>query len=314
MKNLPVKLILITLTIALVITSCRNKEDATEPKVSDAEMQQAQTHSSDNQSVTANIDDAVDNINLDISAISTEARFETEPCGITVDYSRFTTRSGDNFKTIVYSFNSSANCSERTKEGKITVTLVSGNYFKDAGAVYTLAFQGYGVTHKGNKMTFDGLQTVTNVTGGLPRSIFTPGAIVACKVSGDMVLKFDSSALKRTWSMNRKISWSNTNGVLSYSISTNNVVDGLPKVSTWGTNRFGNSFYTQILLPVTANSTCGWYRPTGGERFHTVKDPNGSIIYSINSKINVGDSGCGNGFTITTTNKRGKVRSVTMSF
>jgi len=177
-----------------------------------------------------------------------------------------------------------------------------------------LAFQGYGVTHKGNKMTFDGLQTVTNVTGGLPRSIFTPGAIVACKVSGDMVLKFDSSALKRTWSMNRKISWSNTNGVLSYSISTNNVVDGLPKVSTWGTNRFGNSFYTQILLPVTANSTCGWYRPTGGERFHTVKDPNGSIIYSINSKINVGDSGCGNGFTITTTNKRGKVRSVTMSF
>ncbi len=313
MKKVAIRLMVMSLTFALVFTSCRNKEDA-DPAVSNAEMEETKTHSADNDDATANLDDAMDIVNTDLSGVS-GARVEgTEACGYTANYSAFSTVSGTNQKTIIYTFDKNSTCSSRSRQGTITVTLVQGNYFREQGAVYNLVFEGYGVTYNGKMMTLTGTQTVTNVTGGLPRSRFVDGSIVTHKVSGNMELAFDGFEGTRNWQINREITWANTAGILSFSISSDNSVDELNNVSVWGTNRFGNKFYTQITTPIVANSNCGWYRPTSGTRVHILKDADESIKFTVTVTNNLGANLCGNGYSVTTTNKRGRTREVTVTY
>ncbi len=308
MKRLIMTFTCASLIAALVITSCRNKEDLT-PDVSDSEMSVTSTQASDNENVTSSIDDALNNIN---ASLNTNAGARTEACGYTVNYSGYSTVSGSNQKTVVFTFQKLDNCGNgRYREGTITVTLITGNHFSDEGAVYTVAFDGYGVTYNGNKVMLSGTQTVTNTTGGLPES---GTVMVKHTVTGEMHLTFNNSNTSRDWQINREITWTYSDGVLSYSITSNNTVEGYTNTSVWGTNRFGNKFYTQILSPISANSSCGWYRPTSGERKHTLEDTDGSVLFTANAKVNTGSDGCGNGFTITTINKRGKTRTLTVTY
>lgn len=316
MKKISVQLLTLSIATIFAMNACRNKEDA-EPNISDSDMKVNSAQVSDNDNVTSSVDDVLDKVNSDIAGTNGNARLEETTCGFTVNRSNYNaTLSGISQKTIVYTFNNQL-CDGRTRTGTVTATLVSGNYFKDEGAVYNLVFDGYAVTAKGETATLTGTQTVTNVSGGLPRFLITrPNEFssVTHKITGNMQLKFSDAIGTRNWSIDREITWANSNGVLSYTLSSNRTVDGYSNVSSTGTNRLGYTFYTQIVSPITANSSCGWYRPTGGERKHTLVDTDGSTVFTSQAVINVGTDGCGTGFTLTTTNKRGKVRTITVTY
>jgi hypothetical protein len=319
MKKLSISLMTLSIAALLAMNACRNKEDA-EPGLTDAELNTTSTQASDNDNVSSNIDDAFDKVNTDLAATEPGARMEVDAayCGFTVNRSNYnSTLAGTSQKTIVYTFNNTL-CDGRTRTGTVTATLLSGNFFKDQGATYKLVFAGFGVTRNGETATLSGTQTVTNVSGGLPRFVITRPSefsIVTHKVTGDMTLTFSDAMLPRNWSIDRELTWANNAGVLSYTVNSTRSVNGYSNVVSTGTNRAGYTFYTQILSPISANSTCGWYRPTGGQRKHTLTDTtDGSVVFTSDAVINTGSDGCGIGFTITTTNKKGKVRSLTVTY
>lgn len=301
----------------LIATSCREKQEI-EPAVSDNDMVLSTTQTDDADNTTSILDDALDNVNENLANISNGSRVEGEStCGYTVSYALYNTISGSNQKTVVFTYDGTSSCNLRTRKGSITATLTKGNFFSDLGAEYNIVFEGFGSTYRGKTFTLNGTQTVKNITGGLPRYVvFRPNQFtkVEHEVSGEMSLKFDESETARTWSVSRVISWENQSGLLSYTIKGAGSQDGYDNLSLWGINRNGNRFYTQITTPISANSSCGWYRPTSGSRLHTVKDTDGSNMLVIEATLNTGSDGCGNGYTITATNKNGRSRSRTVTY
>ncbi|MFN0049807.1 MAG: hypothetical protein ACKVOU_11855 [Cytophagales bacterium] len=319
MKKLTISLMTLSIAALLAMNSCRNKEEA-EPGLTDAELNTTSTQVSDNDNVSSSIDDALDIVNTDLAETDPNGRMEAEAasCGFTVNRTSYnSTLPGTSQKTVVYTFTNTL-CNGATRTGTITATLISGNFFKDKGATYKLVFAGFGVTRNGETATLSGTQTVINVSGGLPRFVIarpSEFSTVMHKVSGDMSLTLSEAAGTRNWSIDRELTWANNAGVLSFTVNSNKSVNGYSNVVSTGINRAGYTFYTQILSPIVANSACGWYRPTSGQRRHILTETtDGSVLFTSDAVVNTGSDGCGNGFTITTTNKSGKVRSRTVTY
>lgn len=319
MKNYVFKLVYLFTIGNLLVVACRQKDDLRDPSpgISDSEISASSTFTSDHEDVSGAIDEAINNINESL-VNNIGGRISNElSCGYTVDYSGYSTVSGSNQKTIVFNYEGTS-CANIKREGTITVRLISGNLFRDKDAVYNVNFEGYRTTKGGRTMTITGTHTVTNITGGLAKSVLlNPSAypIVTHKITGNMQITFDTSkGGVRTWQLNRLVSWANTSGVLSMTVSGNENVDGFDNVSIWGTNRFGNKFYTQIIGPIIVTSSCGWYRPVSGERKHTLQDSDGNLFRTINAKVITGADGCGTGILVTATNKNGLTRTRTINY
>jgi hypothetical protein len=311
------KLILLSLAtvLAIFLLSCNRKDE--NPALTAEDIALATEVNKDEEQATSSVDDALESINESLGSFA-GGRVINADCGVTVDASRFSTVLGSNQKTIVFTFNSESSCSFRSRKGKVTVVLTKGNQFTEQGAEYEATFEGYATGRAGRTVTITGVQKILNETGGLPRFVITRPNLyqtVKHKVTGDMNIAFsDANASSRTWKINREIEWSNTNGVLSYKVSSSNSIDGYNNVVAWGVNRRGNNFYTQLTLPLTGNSICGRFRPTGGQKTHTIQDANNQKLLTVVSTFLIDNQGCSNGINIQVTNKAGRTRSRTYNY
>ena len=228
--------------------------------------------------------------------------------------------------SVTLSYDSSACSLMFRRTGSITISMPgfgNGTRWKDKNATITIAFNNYKVTRlsDGKSITFNGSKSITNLTGGLIPTLAYNASPVQHKITtNNLSITFDDGT-QRKWSVYQIRTWSNigpTSPVFQVQISSDTIVNGLSNVTMWGTNRLGNNFYVQLTNALTANSSCGWYKPTSGVRVitgisHVITETFGVDLLTGNP---IGYTGTcvAEGFRINWTNANNQSKQVIFSY
>lgn len=159
--------------------------------------------------------------------------------------------------TITYN---GTNCSlTRTRTGTVVVSWAAGTKWTDKGAVVTVSIQDVKIKRliDGKSITLNGTHTYTNVTGGGLAELAQGTKVTHTITSDDMSITFDNGA-KRTWHVARQRDYELIDQGLVITTTGTHTDGSVSGISEWGTNRWGNSFVTQITAGLVIDQRCQW--------------------------------------------------------
>lgn len=254
--------------ISFNLTSCKKDKEIADPDTSSL-----QQLSKDQQSVESSSDDVLNDVNEVLSSGSAKLL----PCNITVDSSSIV---GD---TITYSITfNGLNCAQNIiRTGNATVTRNINTSWKQAGTKVIVKYINMVVTKvsTGKVVTINGTRIFENVSGGYLLELGINATSIIHKITGQIQVTFEDNST-RTWNIARQRTFT---GVLSQLVVTTDgfgSANGYSSLVTWGTNRHGDLFYTQITQPIVHKQSCGW-DPTTGSLIHQIPSDSKSATISF---------------------------------
>jgi hypothetical protein len=204
-------------------------------------------------------------------------------CDATVTYD---TSNNQRVITIVYD---GTNCwGNRTRSGKVIITLPLGQHWKDAGATANIVIDELKITRlrDGKSIVINGNKTYTNVSGGLLKDLATLLTITHT-ITGTMSIDFDNGTT-RAWNVSKQRVFTYDNGIVitttgTYSDGTNN------DIAEWGINRMGESFKSLISEPKVIRQDCD-FRLVSGQ--NTVITDKGTSVITYGLDADGNPTGC----------------------
>jgi hypothetical protein len=275
MKMMKIQSFLMAFTLSVLLFACKKSTNDTNSTPSNTDLQ---TQSDDQSRVSTETDAAFNDVNASMTGQFTVTGSSTGKFGVTVEGGNqdtvksyvcdatVTIDTVDNPRTLTIIYNG-ANCHlTRTRTGKVVVSWAKGVAWHTAGAVVTVNFDSLKITRLGDgkSITLNGTHTYTNVSGGSLLSLTSNSAspITHTIMSTNMSVTFDNGT-QRTWSVARQRIYGYNNGLVitTSGLHTSGSIQG---ISEWGTNRFGNSFTTQIVTPMVISLCNSTFQVTSG--------------------------------------------------
>ncbi len=303
------------LAIGLSINSCKKDKTTT---LTDSElMNQSSSDDQDIQDIQNAMDKDVTDYMSGLS-MTKGSNDSTPPCGMQVVGT-------PNIETKTYTLKYDGtwclkNDPKRKKSGTVIITLVNGNHWKDIGAVINVK---YNVTiikiASGKTIYIKGNRSITNVKGGRWWDLIAGDTIIH-KVNATNAITFPDGTT-RSWNHKVIRSWVHPAPLAPYILTISAWGDtlGFNNLATWGVNRNGNNFFTQIITPVVASSKCNW-APSLGVCKHTLITSDTTYIVSITFGLDSNGSPvnwetiCADHFKIDWTGKKGITGSAVISY
>lgn len=211
----------------------------------------------------------------------------TDICGASYDTSQL----HDPIPTIIINFDSTTTCSNpsRLRSGKIKVELITGVHWSDIGAQIRLTFTRFKTTYfnvKQNSIRITGVKILTDVEG-IDWVAFSAGTknIKIRERSASMQIQFENNR-NTTWSSARLSTWgfNSSSGDLSTIVNGDTTIDS-KIIESWGTNRFGKDFTSQMVIPWESNTSCQLWKPTQGKYVSITTD------FTIVTKLGLDSAG-----------------------
>jgi hypothetical protein len=204
-------------------------------------------------------------------------------CDATITYD---TSNNQRVITIVYD---GTNCwGNRTRSGKVIITLPLGQHWKDAGATANIVIDELKITRlrDSKSIVINGNKTYTNVSGGLLKDLATLQTIIHT-ITGTMSIDFDNGTT-RAWNVSKQRVFTYDNGIVitttgTYSDGTNN------DIAEWGINRLGESFKSLISEPKVIRQDCD-FRLVSGQ--NTVITDKGTSVITYGLDADGNPTGC----------------------
>jgi hypothetical protein len=226
-------------------------------------------------------------------------------CDATITYD---TSNNQRVITIVYD---GTNCwGNRTRSGKVIITLPLGQHWKDAGATVNIVIDELKITRlrDGKSIVINGNKTITNVSGGLLKDLATLGTITHT-ITGTMSIDFDNGTT-RAWNVSKQRVFTYNNGIVI--TTTGTYSDGTYNdIAEWGLNRLGESFKSLISEPKVIRQDCD-FRLVSGQ--NTVITDKGTSVITYGLDMNGNPTGCpGSGtyyYKLVWTGENGKTYTV----
>ena len=270
--------------ISINLTSCKKDKEVAEPDTTSL-----QQLSKDQENVESSSDDVLNDVNTVLSNGSKKSG-QSLPCNVTVDSSVVI---GD---TIIYSITyNGLNCSQtRTKYGNATVKRNINTHWGQAGTTVTVEYLNVIVTKvsNGKTVTMNGTRKFENYSGGYLADLGTTLTSITHKITGQMTVTFEDNTSK-TWNISRQRTFTGTLNQLVVTTDGLGTADGFSNLVTWGINRHGEAFYSQITQSIVCKQLCEW-NPTSGTLIHQIPSDSKSAtqIYGYdnnNQLITTGD-------------------------
>lgn len=300
MKKL-IHLGLVTMVVAgLTLVGCKKNDDEseTEDGLEQSEM------SSDESSHNNELESSLNEVDAATSA-SGLGKGASIP-GATINDSTFMSS-----KKIVITYNGLSGDGLRMRTGEVTIQLISGNKWSDAGAILKIDAVNLKITRQatGKSIVINGTHYLTNMTGG---KVWI-NQQVTHRVRGNTQVTFDNGT-QRNWQVARLRTFTNNSGLLTATVAGDTTVGGYSNVVVWGTNRRGISFYTQITTPLTFNSLCTT-RPVSGVKVHNGLNKAVTVTFGVDAsgQPHTG-SGCPYGFMINWVDRKNNTRTAVISY
>ena len=289
------RLMMATMLSGLLFAACKKSNNSS----SGTSDQDLQTQSDDETRVSTETDAAFDDVNTVMLSQSTVTGASETPSlryGVAVDGgNQDTVKSSicdavvtidtvDNPRTITITYNGSNCMLTRVRTGSVVISIAKGTRWSTAGATVTVNFNNLKIVRvlDGKAITLNGTHTYTNVSGGsilsLNANSTTP--IVHTITSDNMSITFDNGS-QRTWSIARQRSFSYSGGIVITETGLH-TIGSTTGISEWGTNRFGNSFQTQISQALVVAQSCSW-QLTGGQVVVTNAAGSTTVTFGLNS-------------------------------
>ncbi|HSZ26189.1 MAG TPA: hypothetical protein VK766_10735 [Cytophagaceae bacterium] len=235
--------------IVILIVSCKKSST---PSADDTTQQVATA--SDQYIITMQSDQVISDANIILSGHPTSGTISI--AGATIDSSNLS----NGVYIINYHGTDTRNMWNRT--GAVTVQ-ITGDW-NVPGSVLTLVFNNFTVTRtsNGNSITFNGNNTITNISAATYNYWHLPGdgvTTIEHKVQGTFTIDF-GGGIVRPWNIARTRKIVKTNS-LAYqlTISQDTTVNGYTRIESWGTDRAGELFTSALTKPIVINSSV----PTG---------------------------------------------------
>lgn len=165
----------------------------------------------------------------------------------------------------------------KTRVGTDSIVLVGGPWHNPNA--YLISYYNYYIINRnGKKMTLNGVDTITNHSGGNLMTLIAANSLTDSLVryhTGTATITFEDGTT-RTWHHSRKRVKYYSNGVLTNVITGMKSFSllGLGGIEAWGVNRNGEPFYGQIVTPllwaytIGDQSNCTFGYPYSGEFIH----------------------------------------------
>jgi hypothetical protein len=205
------------------------------------------------------------------------------------------------------------------RSGKMIIQLVNYPSTKwiSQNAVLNITFDTLKYTNSasGTYITYNGLNTLTNLSGGLGYQMLTGvpaatslGAIRYRHMSPAAAITF-SDGSNVTWNINRIVTYTYTGATPNIAISSDHTQNDSTSVEMWGTNRLGNQFYNAIVSPTNFNnttcSTSDFRDPMSGESRQYFQTFNVKIIFGVDAD-DIESNTCPYGYQTDYLNSRNK--------
>lgn len=205
-------------------------------------------------------------------------------------------------------------CDNRKREGRIVFTIQNypGKRWKQKGCVMKIDFQAYKVTNMvSNKIVqFDGTEYLTNESGGTWYELkyLNQPSLLHTLSATDLIVRFDRGE-NAAYSIGRQTTYTFSKNIIFASMEGTGVQGDLLGLECWGQTRTGAAFTSQVVSPVTWNTTCGTSWLTGGEINLKVdsKDFELNMLFNTDSQgtpVNLNTGQCGYGWQLKWSYKR----------
>jgi hypothetical protein len=273
--------------LGLSLSSCK-KDKIDEGNSDSSSMEQLST---DENNMEAVMDDAIQDVEGILSYHSGSLKSGNAiPCNATVDSLSVV----NDTVTILITYNG-LNCNgTRNRTGQIEIKKKVGTHWGQAGATIHYTYINFTVTRvsTGRSITMNGNKTFTNVSGGFVWQVGNPlTPSVTQKVTGSMTIAFENGTT-RAWNIARQRTYTGTQENLLMTVDGFGTSGDYTNLVTWGTNRQGEQFYTQITQSVVHRKLCDW-DPVSGIKVHQIPSDNKSATitfgYNDNNEPITGD-------------------------
>ncbi len=272
------------------------------------------THGEDQSRFSSEIDGVANDVNAAIEITAGFAGRTGDILSIICDADIVADTLGS-MRTITITYNG-ANCpGGRTRTGNIVISMAQGVRWKNAGAVLNVSYQNLKVTrlNDNKSIKINGIQTFTNVSGGLLINLPTLGTVTHTITSNLMSVTFDNGT-QRDWQVARRRVFSLNNGIVITTSGTH-TEGATTGIAEWGTNRFGNPFTTAIIQPLLIRQDCN-FRLVSGKVAHSTNLFNAAVTFGLDATGSTASCpGTGNYyFKITWTGPSGIARVVILPY
>jgi len=259
-------LLSITVLMFMIVSGCK-KDKIDNSKPDTTSLQQL---AKDEVNVEAASDEALSDANDYLSSNSSK-QLSSFPCNATID----STNVVNDTITYTVTFNG-LNCNgNRLRQGTALIKKHINTHWANANAAVTVTLINFKVTRvaTGKWVIINGTKTFKNVSGGLVSHLGN-GTVtsVVHEITGSIAVTFEDNTT-RTWQVARRRTFTGTPGQLVVAHEGFGTSNGYSGLVTWGVNRHGENFYTQIIQAVTFKQTCGW-DPCSGIRKHSIPSDN----------------------------------------
>ncbi len=239
----------------ITLTGC-NKDNTEEP-VNTNSLEQL---SKDDDNITASSDDAENELNSLIATGGNLKSTEAIPCNATLD----SVVTANDTISMYVTYNGLSCNGKRLRTGNTIIKKAVGTHWVEPGASVKIIFIDYHVTKvsTGKSLTLNGYKIQTNVSGGHIGLLGNGYTTIVHQSAGVMQATFDDNTT-RTWNVARQKTFTGTPDSLFMAVDGFGTSGTYTNLTTWGINRAGEQFYTQVNQSIIFKTTCGWVPCSG---------------------------------------------------
>lgn len=257
--------------VAFMTTAC--SKDEKDDKIPDSSSIQQLVK--DEITMESSSEDALSDANDVLSKDNTK-NLQNLPCNAVID-STFSI--GLDTVTYTITFNGLNCAGTKKKTGSLSIKKKVSDHWSMAGTTVFITFNNLKIEKapngipNGNWLILNGTKIWKNVSGGLIKNLSGTGSVVYT-VAGSLQATFNDNT-NRTWNVNRQFTYTGNyaNNDLTLSLSGLGSTPDYNNLVVWGTNRHGESFYTQINQTVVLKQKWGW-DPVSGIKIHQIPSDN----------------------------------------
>jgi hypothetical protein len=152
----------------------------------------------------------------------------------------------------------------------VLIKIKQNTFWLLPGAFLSLEFQDYEITnvYTNNKMMINGMARLENVSGGILELLGNGFNTIIHKNTAHIFISFNEYSA-REWHLTKMLVYSGEPGNFSLAVNGFGSAQGFNNLLSWGTDREGNKFYTEISESVVFKESCQWL-PYSGEQVYTI--------------------------------------------
>lgn len=248
----------------LIITSCQ-KDNLTDGTNDSTSLTQLTTDENNLEDITNDVMQDVEGV-LSYNGGNLKST-DRIPCNATID----STLVINDSITIYITYDGLSCNGRRFRTGQVQIKKQLGTRWGMEGASVNVRYINFSVSRvaNGNTIVINSNNTFTNVSGGFIYMLGQNGfTALVHRVTGSMSVTFDNGTT-RLWNVARQRTYTGTRGELVLAIDGFGTAGDFSNLVTWGTNRLGEDFYTQITQSLVFRETCGW-DPVSGIKVHQI--------------------------------------------